>query len=410
MQIKNYFKAIPKDDPFQQIINMDVSTLKRTDEDKEAVYIDLTDFTHMYNNLHITPIIINNFPITRTEDRDHLNNLIFTTYEGDTLSPLPTCPPPCGKLTGEYNVGLTCPDCGGEVLSVKDRPLEPKLWIAAPESVSTLIHPVFYQIFSNIFTRHNSNIFEWMVDSSYQCDPIIEIEKIKAIPGYKRGVNYFHEHFDELFAALIAMKIPKIKPDREALVELVQKYRNIIFTKVLPIPSSLNFVNERSGGDTTYADKTDNDAIEAIRTIASLYHSVTQVTPMLAERRAMKANKQLATYYWTYTKVPLTDKLGALRKHVFGSRLFFTARAVISSYYRVHKYDELILPWGVAVSMMRLHIQSRLIRMGMTAHEAVIFVTRHLRRYHKTIDDIFKEFIASGKNGRSAIRVFLQRN
>lgn len=408
--MNKYFPQIKENDPFSKILNMDLKGIKREDDNRGAVYLDLTNFTTMFSSLTIEPIIINNFPITRTEDREHLNSLIFTTYEGDTLSPLPTCPPPCGKLTGEYNVGARCRDCGELVLAVKDRDLEPKLWISAPEDVDTLMHPVFYQMFSNIFTRQGANIFEWMVDSSYHCEPIYEIEKIKAIPGYKRGINYFHRNFDMLFATLIGMKLPKIKPDRDALVELVKKYREHIFTRVLPIPSSLNFVNERSGGDTTYTDKTANDAIEAIRTIASLYHSVTPITPIIAERRAIKAVKQIATYYFTYTKLPLTDKLGILRKHVFGSRLFFTARGVISSYHRVHKYDECILPWGITVSMLRLHIESRLIRDGMTSHESSIFVTRHLRKYNKYIHDIIISFIESGRNGRSNFRIMLQRN
>ena len=42
------------------------------------------DFDQLLNSLLIDPIIANDIPIVTDEDREHLNSLLLTKYNGDT--------------------------------------------------------------------------------------------------------------------------------------------------------------------------------------------------------------------------------------------------------------------------------------------------------------------------------------
>src|SRR5574343_431773 len=106
---------------------------------KKGVYLVMEDFNHFFHTLAINPIIVNNFNVTTEEDKQKLNDLLYTHYDGDTLEVIPSCE--CGALKRGYNVGTVCSTCHTEVRPVTERLLEPYLWIKTPSGVDSLMNP-----------------------------------------------------------------------------------------------------------------------------------------------------------------------------------------------------------------------------------------------------------------------------
>ena len=126
------------------------------------------------------------------------------------------------------------------------------------------------------------------------------------------------------------------------------------------------------------------------------------------EVRAVKAISQLASYYRTFQQEALRGKYGWFRKHVFGSRLHFTFRAVISSLSERHSYDELHLPWSLSVTAFKIHLTSKLIKRGFTPNQINEFLYEHVLKYHPLLDELFQELVSESPCG--GIPVVFQRN
>ena len=73
------------------------------------LYLKLVNHDRMFQSLRYTPIIANDFDTSTKEGRDKLSRLLYTRYEGDTLSVIPTCD--CGNLHGGINLGKRCHIC-----------------------------------------------------------------------------------------------------------------------------------------------------------------------------------------------------------------------------------------------------------------------------------------------------------
>src|SRR5690606_14152510 len=89
----------------------------------------------------------------------------------------------------------------------------------------------------------------------------------------------------------------------------------------------------------------------------------------------------------------LSGKPGLLRKHIFGTRSYFSFRAVITSITDAHHYREIHIPWGIATSVFSIHIKNILLKMGMTANEANSYIFEHAQKYSPLLDSIFKKLI-----------------
>jgi len=397
------------DSRFEQVMTETHESYFDENENQGGIYLELVDFNEAFATLSIEPVIINNFDVSTMEDKERLNSLLYTRYEGDTLDVLPSCD--CGNLRGQFNIELTCSDCGTEVIAVTERPLESTLWITTPRGVKALIHPLVWAILSKPLTKSGCNMLEWLVNSSYKPPSYPpELEKLKGF-GFTRSLNYFYDNFDDIIMKLFKYRIIKATGiERENLRVFLERERNKIFCQYIPIPSKLGFVTETTAG-ATYVDTTMAPAIEAIRTISSIETGITPATQATRERRVIKAIGQLAKYYLIFTGKPLGSKPGLLRQHVFGGRPHFSGRAVISSIYGHHKYDECTLPWGLAVMMLKLHIASKLLKRGFTPNQINKYIFEHVRQYSELLDEIFTELMTEGSaEGRSQIRIILHRN
>ena len=374
-----------------------------------GVHMGVVDLDFVFANCSNEPIILNGIDVSSVKEKERLNAMIYTRYEGDTLDMLPSCD--CGSIKGEYNVGVRCSTCGTEVHAVTERPLESTLWIAAPEGVRALINPHVWAVMSNRMQVPGGNLLEWL------CSPDVKLkaemprvcQKLLAA-GHQRGLNYFIDHFDAIIDDVFRFGGVKGSSARERqdLRDFITENRAVLFPKHLPIPSKLGFITE-STPTGTYADTNMTLAINAIRSITSISSGLTEATQRVRENRALTAIMLLAEYYVKFYSDSLSSKEGWYRKHVFGSRLHFSFRAVISSLSDNHRYDEVHLPWSMSVLTFKAHLTNKLMRKhGFTPNECVEHLYKHTHQYCPILDACFQELINESPYG--GIPIILQRN
>ena len=373
-----------------------------------GVYLKLEDFTDLfYQRAAENPTIVNDVADSTEQQRDAFTKKIITTYSGDLLNNLPTCE--CGETFGESKIGKTCKKCKHVVQTHMDQELEPLVWIRAPEGIDALINPNIWLMLRKKFTRSGFEIIRYLCDTNYK-PPVKTPNIIKEIDAQNlgRGLNNFIRNFDKIMNVLFGLKTYRLKGgEMDPLLILLRQFRSTIFTKYLPMPNKALLVMEESNMG-TYIDPIITGAVDAIRMMAGI-DSATNTHPVwVKENRTVKMLSQVADYYEGIYKTTLAKKPGILRKHVFGGRSHFSFRAVISSLTAAHAYDEIHIPWGIAVSVFKVHLTNKLFALGYTPNEIVGYLNEHSAKYSELLDGMFKELIA--ESPYEGIPCIMQRN
>jgi len=287
--------------------------------------------------------------------------------------------------------------------------IEPVLWVRAPIGVSALMNPIVWTMLSNKFTKSGFNVVNWLCDTTYRTlvkvPPVMNEVMDLNLP---RGWNNFVDNFDSIMGLLFNLKSFRLKKGEiEPLQVLLKQNRDCIFSQYLPLPNrSLLVIEETSHG--TYVDPIITGAVDAIRTMIGIDSTLANYSIRTKENRAIKTIDQLAEFYDNLIKNTLAKKEGIFRKHIFGTRSHFSFRGVISSLTEKHRYDEIHIPWGIGMSVFRIHIVNKLLRMNYTPNKAISFINEHAQKYHPILDNIFNELINESKyNGVSCV---MQRN
>lgn len=380
-----------------------------------GVSLKLVPFDELFRQTRNQPIIINELPEDSEEDKEKFNRLIYTRYTtDDLLSNLPSCE--CGEVTGEYNLGVVCRNCGQPVASPLEQDLEPLVWMRAPQGVLALINPIVWMMLNEKFKRSGFEIMRWICDTTYksQFAPPAVLQAVQDL-GIQRGYNNFVANFDAIVDALFELKVFKTRRGMDPLQELIRTQRDCVFSQYLPLPNrSLLVIEESNVG--IYVDPIVTGAVDAIRTMVAIDSDITPLTTRTKENRTIKTIHQLSEFYDGVDRTTLAKKEGIFRKHVYGTRSHFSFRAVISSLTNAHRYDELHIPWGIGASVFRIHLVNKLFRGGpgrprMTTNEAIAFLNEHAQKYHPLLDELFHELINECSHGPlGGIPVVFQRN
>jgi len=358
--------------------------------------LKMTNLNEVYATSSTPPLLVNNYNISTIEDRESLNRLIYTHYDGDVLNIVPSCE--CGDLRGEFNVGIKCSACGTTVMAVTERPLESVLWMAPPKGVATFINPMAWIQLSKALTYNSINLLEYLVNPTMVISGNVHknVRKLQAM-NVERGINSFYRNFDSIIQMLADQNI--IKNKKEDILAMVAMYRECIFCKYLPMPSKLGFITEKTAVN-SYADTTMLLAVDALRTISAVVNSTRPLSPKVVQARTMQANAMLAQYHDAFARKSLGTKEGWYRSQGFGARLHFSFRAVINSLSENHDYDELHIPWSVAIMVFKVHLTNRLTALAnFTPNEVNEYLHEHMQKYSELIDTIFQELIADSPYG-----------
>lgn len=355
-----------------------------------SIYMKLVNFNREFNRLTFPPTIVNDLSITSEEQKEALRNKIYTTYDSDVMDIVPSCD--CKMITGERNIGKRCSNCHTNVVSPVEVELQSILWVRKPEGVSKLINPYIWGLLTATFKRSGFNVIQWMCDSTYTCKSRTPPELKAVIGNWNRSYNNFVDNFYTTIQMLFSLKTYKKHPKKYDILRLIRERPEAVFTDFLPLPNkSIHVIEGTNVG--RYSEQSIFDAVNAILMVVGIDLPGTKSNKRLCENRTAKMLTELSSFYLAYYKNNLGSKPGLIRKHILGSRAHWSFRAVITSITEPHRYDELYVPWGVAIGTLRLHLINKLERRGFSHHDATSLIVANAQRYHPLIDELFTELI-----------------
>lgn len=380
-----------------------------------AVMAEIIDMDELFRTIPGRPVILNDFDIKSEEDKEKIDRILKTEYGSDFLNVEPACQ--CGARHGGQYIGTLCPECATMVLNVTDRPLKPSVWIKVFDGVKAFINPKVWAILSKNLTISRFDILEHLVNPTApgpetSAQPVRKYMEL----GIPRGINYFVDHFDEIFQALIDGKV--LRPDNQdklngtgklsTLMAFITQYRDRIFCHYLPLPSKVFVITEKTPM-TTFASSQVLPLLNAALIVSEMHGDTRAKSARGIQSRAMRVNALLVEYSETnFSKFFDNKKHGWIRKHIFGTRSHFSARAVIDSNHNPHDYRDIEIPWSLAVLLFRIHLISKLTRRGYSLNESMNLLDVKTMQYDPLLDTIFQELIQESPDHH--IPVLMNRN
>ncbi len=373
-----------------------------------AIYLELVNFDEKIKQLHKPPIILNELKFYSEKERQDLIKQFLTEYSSDKISTLPQCE--CGALIGEYAIGQICDICNTVVENNSATEIEPIFWLKSPVGVAKLINPTILNMLREEFKSKDFNIIDYLIYTKYE-----EPKKGNKIFDYiktfniARGYNNFVENFYEILNILINLpNFGKHKKDGDNfLFNLIRDNGDKIFSDYIPIPHKDLLVIEKVK-NSSYMDKTSQIAISAFNLMAGIDKKMADKSIITRMDRTVKALIMISSYYVEFYKLYLAPKEGILRHHIFSTRTHFSFRAVITSLTQSHRYDEIHIPWGVAIGTLRVHIMNKLLKMKYDHNDAMGFINMCVNERHPLMEKILDELIEESPN--KAIPCLFNRN
>lgn len=357
-----------------------------------GVYLQTADMDTVIGRLGVVPVFLNDLDSTTETGRKRIEELTRSSYDSDQLNILPSCEEGC--TTGRRYLNTRCQHCQTIVVSVTERPIQSDVWIRPPRGVHAMMVPNVWTMLSEACGSRDFSLLEWITVPNTPTPPRhLEITERLKSKGLKRGWNYFVENFDFVIQLLTEDKGCMSKEDRAYVRQFVAENRHLIFTKYLPIPNKIAFITEKTNVG-IYADGGMISGQDAINTIGSIDETEGGDSQLVRENKTVKTIIQLAAYYDRQTKTVLGKKSGWFRKQIFGTRVGYGGRAVITSLSGVHDYDELHIPWTFAVAMLKVHLTNKMLALGWTPIEIERYLVEKAQVYDPFLDSIFDELLA----------------
>lgn len=366
---------------------------------------EIKDLENIFHRLATPPIMVNDFDITMAEERAKLNELLFTKHEGETLSNMPRCA--CGVTRMRNKVGTIAPCCNTEVTVLTEKGIESLLWLQVPQDIPAFINPQVWRILSSAMTHSGFNLLEYLVNPYYKTN-VKPIDRIRRLDDLQlpTGLANFYYHFDEIIEKLIKVNflMTEARAARE-LVEFIEVYRDRIFTRVLPFPSKLLFIEERTARS-KIIDRQMTPAQEAINILCRLYagkkiegDDFVEPELKIKEARCTKVVVMLDKFYRDFEINMIFRKPGIMRKLIGGCLPHGTGRGVINSLHDPHRYDQIITPWPMSVLLLSSHLKSKLLDRDFTPNEIISLIYENTLKEHVLLRSLFDELLDESPEG-----------
>ena len=436
-------------------------------------YQKVENHEETFANLPFDPIMINDFSPDTKDGRDEIARLLTSNYNGDTLDNIPKCK--CGVTRGMSNLKRTCTHCGTIVEDTFDSTMDSIVWIAPPAGIRVFMNPVIWIMLNALYSRSGLSFIAWFASKDYKYPPDSKFSELVdklTQHGFKRGWNYFVDNYTDIITFLHQNRYGVSKSTRaetqtcaDEVYQLVTQNYEATFTSVLPIPNRRLFVIEKNAIGKTM-DPSQPACMDAIRAICSVSTDPETHSPRIVENRVLTFHTKMAEYYDLNFRDVIGGKHGMARHHIFGSRLEFTARGVITSIVNsdwdfngtvhkfasadawsanaykqkdiilvtrdgdahadgltedkyifinnqfilandtiLHDYDECHLPYTMAVGLFKIHLQNKLIKRGYSPREITRLLAYAAGNRVPMIVELLQELIEESPYGtmRSAI-------
>ena len=324
----------------------------------------------------------------------------------------------CGALIGNMYLGMTCPTCGTRVVSdmeAGDGVLEHRVWLEAPDQTPAFLHPIAYLILSR-WLRYGRKVTSYL---DTILDPTAELpaELTGVVTG--RGHQYLYENFDRLMEYFLHHHYKtKSKPQTEHIALWLLLNRSVLFTRHLSVlASALHPIlrADSSAKSRKTVDSASQEILRAANELSYLKYTPQKIRdPMAAEKIVYDAYKVYIAYVQNIIDRRMSKKRSLLRTQLLGARFHWSFRGVITPICEESDYDELIIPWVIAVQTLKIHLIAKLIH----KHEFSMMdaVERHAKAVmcydpliDQCVDELIREYPPSPA-GRTGIPVLFNRN
>lgn len=366
-------------------------------QDRKGIYPVIVDYDDTFRRLGTEPVLANDIDLSTEEGQIRFNRLVYSSYDGDVFSNVPSCP--CRATKGGHLVHVKCSKCGFECLPVTEQNIEPLVWVRIPEGIPGFLNLTFYTQLRKKLQKNGFSALDWFLDPSYQAlKDDCPVEAVVTRMGFKRGLTSFHDNFDDIMFALCRTRTFFADKEGKEMLRYVAMIREIVFCKYLPFPSKIGFILE-TVGERIYADPKMAPALNALLSIANTERARKQSMSKV-ESRIARAMANLAMFYQENEKNKLFPKKGIFRKLAYGVDPHWTFRTVITSKHTPHNHEEIDIPWGTAVLTLKLHIANKLRRENYTPNEIFTLIYDNVLRTHHKLERIFDELIAETPGGK----------
>ncbi len=346
----------------------------------------LIDLDELYRNSPGARIV-NSRHMVGCDTMEEFTKQIYSSGEDDIVH-VESCS--CGKYQGTYFKGQYCPDCGTEVKTEFIDDLTHTAWLDIPEEMGPVMNPQWYKILSNwtnVKDKETKPLIDVLLNPSFEfADPELT-EKFKG-----RGFKYFHDHHDEILDFFMYTYPRTAKKPIVPWLEIMRKEYPLttLFTRKLAILHSSLHPLKSGGKSLKYTDQISGDILKAVIDLSWETH---RLMSMSTSEKKLNISlhgiyQSVIAYYHKLVELKLGGKGGLLRKHDFGSRIHGSFRTVAISHGQlIRPADQVILPWKIMVSSLRIIIYNFLMsRFHYSAERSIQTVTAAMVRYDPVVN------------------------
>lgn len=371
---------------------------------ENAVVIKFIDLDKYFAEFKDKAFIANDFQVTTEDRREQLLDRLTKSYIDDKFDE---------PINGENPLFEN---------------IEPSMWLRPIGKGVSFVHPKFITMLSRVLKKDRFDIVRHMMDPSYKPPALTPkgIVKTYVDANFPRGMKEFEENFDEMMELLIFEQYRKREAKRASPVArrrnskrnaldymamIIEKYRDILFCKQLPIPSRHVFVLEKKGKNKASEVPLMYHAFDAVSVVTSISDRIKPPTKKEADRLDFKVNFTcMAAFYENYGSNYLKSKPGVFRKNSYGTSTSFNARAVIVSRQGVHDYDVLECAYPIAFKLFEQHVAKIVIDQH-SYNPLDIFEMRsnYARQFNPKIHGIMTKLIGDYWGGRGWALNFLRQ-
>jgi hypothetical protein len=355
-----------------------------------SVHLQVVNFDEEFKKLRNKPIIINDFKTTSIDDKNFIKDMIYTKYDGDIMSSTPrcNCPASANPIIGADREGEFCPKCSSVVKGRFDDEMESILWVRAPKGVAPFINPHVRQAIKGSLFSRRVNILQWLTNTSYTVKynssrPEL-LDRLESL-GIQRGYNNFVYNFEDYLDRIMELKDFKRKNTVIELRKFLANNKNNLFCEHLPLPNRALFVIEPTSVEKTYMDLIGIAAIDAIAMMTSIDVEGQMIAQHARENRTSRYLELMGTYQESYLRQNIAKKTGSFRKHNVSSRVGPSFRAVITSITGEHDFEQISIPWAIAMVIFRPLMENIFLKNGLTANEILEIFTKYANRYDERL-------------------------
>lgn len=293
-----------------------------------------------------------------------------------------------------------------------EQPVEIDYWIRTPDGVDWFMNPIVKLMLDRKTTFRDKATKTTISLLSYFCDPNYRLpvgyvpeKRFKKLldAGIPRGINEFEKRFDEFMEIWFGIKNRRggYRTFKEPVYDLVQKYRDCVFVKHLPMYSRHVFAIEANDSYESMDKSVITFALDAVQTLTSLGMEIKPLTVKSMQSKSWKVNTLMAASVGSFLEKVFLKKEGMLRKSICGTPASFNTRCVIASEQRSNRhYQHLTIPWSVAMVVFGIEIGGMLIREhGYTVTDVFNMRSEYARKFDPFLNDMFKDFLAAHDGG-----------